>query len=98
MAEVRLHPLALSEFQSAVGWYQQRNPSAAERFAAAVERVLRSIGKHPERYGWFDDEFREAAVARYPYSIIYQVRDSGDVYAAAVAHASREPCYWRQRV
>ncbi len=70
--------MALNEFQAAVAWYQQRNPSAAERFAAAVEQVLRSIGKQPERYGWFDEEFRAAAVARYPYSVIYKVRDSGE--------------------
>ena len=64
--DVILHPLALNEFQAAVGWYQQRNSSTAERFAAAVERILRSIGAQPERYGWFDEEFREAAVGRYP--------------------------------
>ena len=59
---------------------------------------MAQIGEQPDRYGWYDDEFREAVLRRYPYSVVYRVATSGDVQVIAVAHASREPGYWRDRV
>jgi plasmid stabilization system protein ParE len=97
MASVALHPAAQREYQAAVGWYQQRNEAAARRFVAEVDRVLAAIGSQPERYGWYDDQFREALLRRYPYSVVYRVEASGDVLVVAVAHASREPGYWQGR-
>ena len=97
MAEVILHPAALQEFQEAVAWYQQRSAGTAERFASEVQRTLEVIGEQPERFGWYDQEFREAPTRLYPYSLIYRVLPSGDVQIIAVAHASREPDYWRRR-
>lgn len=97
MAEVILHPAALRELQAAVEWYQQRSARAATRFASQIQGTLEAIGGQPERFGWYDHEFREAAAGRYPYSIIYRVLASGDVQVVAIAHTSREPDYWRRR-
>lgn len=98
MANVALHPDAESEYQAAVRWYQQRSQAAARRFVAEVDRILAEIGARPDRFGWYDNEFREAALRRYPYSVVYRVEASGDVQIVAVAHASREPGYWQARV
>jgi hypothetical protein len=62
-----------------------------------VDRILETIASQPERYGWFDDDFREAGLLRFPYSVVYRVEASGDVLVMAVAHASREPGYWQGR-
>ncbi len=97
MANVSLHPSAQREYQAAVGWYQQRSQTAARRFVAEVDRVLAEIGGQPNRFGWYDDRFREAALRRYPYSIVYRVETSGDVLVVAIPHASREPGYWQGR-
>jgi plasmid stabilization system protein ParE len=97
MANVAFHPDAQREYQAAIGWYQQRSAAAAQRFVAEVERVVGVIADHPDRYGWYDDTFREAGLQRYPYSVIYRVEASGDVLVIAVAHASREPSYWQNR-
>jgi len=91
MVNVALHPDAQREYQAAVGWYQRRSQTAAGRFVAAVNRILTEIGAQPDRFGWYDDEFREAVLRRYPYSVVYRVEASGDVLVVAVAHASREP-------
>ncbi len=97
MANVALHPDAQREYQAAIAWYQQRSQSAARRFVAEVDRVVAMIAAQPDRFGWYDDEFREAGLRRYPYTIIYRVETSGDVLVVAVAHASREPGYWQDR-
>lgn len=98
MASVALHPSAQREYQAAVAWYQERNQAAARRFVAEVDRILGTIDSQPERYGWYDDEFREAVLLRFPFSVVYRVEESGDVLVVAVAHASREPGYWQGRV
>jgi plasmid stabilization system protein ParE len=97
MANVAFHPAAQREYQAAVGWYQQRNPAAARRFVAEVDRVMAQISIQPDRFGWYDDEFRETVLRRYPYSMVYRIESSGDVLIVAVAHASREPGYWQDR-
>lgn len=97
MADVAFHPDAQREYQAAIGWYSQRNTAAAHRFVAEVERVVATIGAQPDRYGWYEEPFREAGLRRYPYSVIYRVEPSGDVLVVAVAHASREPGYWQDR-
>jgi toxin ParE1/3/4 len=72
MANVSLHPSAQREYQAAIGWYQERSQAAARRFVAEVDRVLAEIAAQPDRYGWYDDEFREAGLRRYPYSVVYR--------------------------
>ncbi|HEV3440019.1 MAG TPA: type II toxin-antitoxin system RelE/ParE family toxin [Gemmata sp.] len=78
MANVAFHPAAQREYQAAVGWYQQRNPAAARRFVAEVDRVMAQISIQPDRFGWYDDEFRETVLRRYPYSMVYRIESSGD--------------------
>ncbi len=97
MANVAFHPDAQQEYQAAITWYQQRSQSAAQRFVAEVDHVIDVIAAQPDRYGWYDDEFREAGLRRYPYSVVYRVEPSGDVLVVAVTHASREPGYWQGR-
>jgi plasmid stabilization system protein ParE len=97
MAEVVLHPEAQREYRASALWYRHRNPTAARRFVAEFDRVVTEIAGHPERYGWYDDEFREAVMHRFPYRVVDRVEPTGNVLVVAVAHASREPGYWRSR-
>ena len=60
-------------------------------------RLLDEITGRPDRYPYYDSEFREAAVPQFPYSVIYRPLPTGDVQVIAVAHASRAPGYWRDR-
>ena len=60
-----------------------------------MNSILGAIGAQPDRYAWYDQESREAAVSGYPYSVIYRALPSGDVQV--IAHASRAPGYWRDR-
>ena len=97
MAEFTLHPEVRREYRAAVEWYRRRSPEAARRFVAEVDRVMAEIAAHPQRFGWHDDEFREAVTRRFPYVVVYRIEPAGDVLVTAVAHASREPGYWQDR-
>jgi plasmid stabilization system protein ParE len=98
VADLDFHPGARRDIREGFDWYRQRSPAAARRFVAAVDRTLAAVAAQPDRYGWYEPPFREAILIRYPYSVIYRVDDAGDVLVVAVAHASREPGYWQDRV
>ena len=91
------HPEAEDELQVALAWYISRSRRKALRFDRTLDDVMQEIRTHPDRYPRLDREFREAAVPKFPYSVIYRALPSGDVQVVAVAHASREPGYWRDR-
>ena len=91
------HPEADAEASEAVRWYTARSPRKAVRLDAALDGVFDEIARRPDRYPRLDPEFREASVPRFPYSVIYRELPTGDVEVIAVAHASREPGYWRGR-
>jgi len=91
------HPEAEDEFETAQLWYFSHSQRSAKRFAAAVDRVVERFRVQPDRYPLYDAEFREAGLSDYPYSVIDRALPSGDVQVIAVAHASREPGYWRDR-
>jgi len=42
-------------------------------------------------------QVRKRTVTRFPYSVVYSARDGG-IYVSAVAHNSRRPFYWRDRI
>jgi plasmid stabilization system protein ParE len=87
---------ASEELAAAIEWYEQRRPGlGAELYEAIVERV-ELIRTHPALGALRGDALptRQLRVARFPYKIVYRVREL-DIYVVAVAHLSRRPNYWK---
>jgi plasmid stabilization system protein ParE len=97
MAEVVFHPETLREYRAAIAWYRRRSLPSARRFVTEVDLVVMQLAAHPQRYAWYDKEFHEAVIHRFPYSMIYRIEPNEDVFVMALVHASREPGYWRGR-
>lgn len=91
-----IHADARDEYAAAYAWYEERNPGAALRFAAAIEKALRLIPQTPELWGKIDDEHRRCVVKGFPYAIIYLVHEEL-VHVIAFAHSRRRADYWQQR-
>ncbi len=89
---------ASEELTEAVRWYEQRRSGLGGEFYDAVVRTIDLIRANPEigapRAGTFRS--RKFRVPRFPYNIVYRVRES-DIYVVAVAHTRRRPGYWRDR-
>jgi plasmid stabilization system protein ParE len=94
--EIRFHPEAQAEYQTALAWYQVRSPQAAMRFEAETERVLGLIAANPSMFPKYDEESRFVTLRRFPYSVVYQVQPD-QIYIVALAHSRRSPGYWRGR-
>lgn len=97
---VRLGEHAAAEFAEAVRWYEERTPGVGVKFLAAVQQALRRIETRPEAGSPVPRSQRSAArrvvLRRFPYQLIYYVRDS-EIAVVAVAHTKRRPGYWKRR-
>lgn len=92
---------AEAELLSAVLFYEDRQEGLGQDFFERVSETIESIARDPRRYPLYEGKrlsrvFRRAAVNRFPYIIVYQVRDD-EPLVVAVAHSSQQPGYWEGR-
>jgi plasmid stabilization system protein ParE len=94
---VRRHPEAEAELLAAIEWYDDEAELGAEVLAEVREFSAR-IADAPESFPPDSEieEVRRARLKRFPYSLIFTVRDE-EIFIVAVAHVRREPGYWRTR-
>ena len=88
---------AREEFDNAFDWYAHRSIGAAIGFASEVDAAVELITTYPNRYPGTYAGCQCCALGRYPYLVIYyQTQDK--VIVVAIAHAKRNPGYWRDRL
>ena len=97
MTRVTFHPEAEAELDNARTWYRERNQVAGRAFVAEVLSALKSIAETPEAWPRTRANERRFVFKRFPYSIIYRLREN-EVFITAVAHQRRRPGYWRGRM
>jgi toxin ParE1/3/4 len=94
---VEYHEGASADVKSAVAWYQKRSPSAAADFIEELRRAVETIRQAPDRWPLGKNGTRRFLLWRFPFSIIYSEQESV-ITIWAVAHGSRRPAYWAQRL
>ena len=92
------HEEAAAEYDAAFDWYRERSPDAALKFDAEVDRALAHIMEAPRRWATGPHSTRRFLLRQFPFTLIYRERTSGNIQVVAVAHTSRRPGYWRQRL
>lgn len=96
MRTVQFHPEADQELIEAREWYDARSEVAAQAFSLEVDHAIGRILEAPLRYPIGRRGERRFVLDRFPYTILYRVRES-HVFITAVAHQSRRPGYWHHR-
>jgi toxin ParE1/3/4 len=97
---VQLHPQARVELQESVNFYRNRGGEHwAERFKQRVAEGLNVIASKPEGH---PPETGLAGVQKlrlkqFPFSLIF-VNRTDYVWVVAIAHGSRRPGYWKNRI
>lgn len=94
--ELRLHQDALRELNDAAGYYDHESAGLGSVFVDEVEAGFARIRMHPDAAPEVASGVRKLALARFPYSLVYESREDS-VRILAVAHQRRRPHYWRGR-
>jgi toxin ParE1/3/4 len=90
------HRLAQAELNDAAQYYERQAPGLGLAFVDEVERCLQRIGDHPDAGMLVAGSIRRRLVDRFPYAILYRVRDDA-IRVLAVMNLKRRPNYWTGR-
>lgn len=96
--KLRLRLVARHELLDAAQWYlTDGGPAVAEQFECAAERALDLLQFMPKIGRPSFPNGRTWALKHFPYTLVYRVKDDV-ITVMAVAHQSREPGYWADRL
>jgi len=95
--EIRLLKPAQTEMDDAIVWYEEQFSGLGIEFLDEILETFKRIKLNPDAWRSFSDRTRRCLVHRFPYGIIYQIRDNG-ILVIAIAHLHRKPDYWKDRV
>jgi len=91
-----IHEAAEAEINEAADFYDLRSPGLGSAFIDEVQYAIGKIAEFPEAAPLIQDRVRKRHIARFPYSLVYSVRQD-EIRVLAVAHHRRRPFYWRSR-
>lgn len=95
----KYHDVAEAELLEAIAWYDTHaGRDVGERFARAVQSTLEQASRYPLSLVCIGPPYRRAPLSDFPIVAIYEVLDDASIFVLAIAHASREPNYWRDRI
>jgi toxin ParE1/3/4 len=92
------HPEADQEIEAAFDWYAERSVNAAENFMGELGHAVDQIMATPERWANYMFGTRRYIMKRYPFILVYRLKDRQTIQIIAVAHGHRNPGYWQHRV
>ena len=93
----RFHEAAEVELTEALVYYDDKAFGLGDQFLAEIKAATRHIEQHPEIAPVIDAGVRVKVLVRFPYSLVYVV-EPNELYIVAVAHQSRRPAYWLDRL
>jgi toxin ParE1/3/4 len=95
--KISLHAQAELELVEGAAYYAlEAGAEIASAFISEFDRSAKLLGEFPMLGSTWRGRIRRLPLRRFPYSIVYYVRDS-EVRILAVAHQRRRPGFWRGR-
>jgi len=94
---IRFLTMAETEVDEAVSWYHEQSEDEGLKFLDELDRAVRVVSAYPLIAAEIEPDIRSFFFRRFPYSLIYGI-DEEAIIVIAVAHQSREPGYWVDRV
>ncbi len=91
------HPEARLEYREAAAFYEGRRPGLGAAFTREIEAASDEILAAPDRWRLIEQDVRRCLAHIFPYGVLYTVEDDF-ILIIAVAHGSRKPGYWHDRL
>ena len=93
----RIETAAEAELAEAAEWYDATRVGLGAELLDEFDSGVRRIVEFPHAWQPLSPRTRQHQLHRFPYAIVYQVRDD-EIVIVAVAHLRRQPRYWRGRI
>jgi plasmid stabilization system protein ParE len=87
---VVFRPIATTELEEAINWYNRKKPGLGTDFRRLVEQTIERIAATPLRFRPVDQHTRRALLRRFPYTIHFAV-ELDTIIVLAVFHTRRNP-------
>jgi len=78
-------------------FYEATSDGLGYDFLDDVQKAIDRVRKFPQIGELVDSELRQSLLYRFPFSLIYKLKENV-VVVVAVAHHGRRPGYWKSRV
>jgi plasmid stabilization system protein ParE len=88
---------ALEDLEEATRFYFHEDPNVELRFAECIDNAIEQVASRPNSWPTTAGDIRRYVVEVFPYSLIYSI-EVDHVLILAVAHQSRDPEYWKDRI
>ena len=85
------------EFDEAKAYYNEERGGLGFEFEDEIKQALERIKNYPEAWTPLSKRTRRCQVHRFPYSIVYEVRDDL-LIIVAIQNNHRKPESWRARL
>ena len=86
---VRFHDEAEAELDVAVDWYEKQSAGLGWRFHSIVTETVKKIAKNPTFYGICFEDYRDVALKKFPYRIVFKIVENS-VIVYAIFHGHRD--------
>ena len=93
----RFHEAAREELAEAISYYEGKTAGLGTRLLDEVRAAARYIEERPSAAPVIDLGVRAKVLVRFPYSLMYVI-ETHELFIVAVAHHSRRPGYWADRL
>jgi plasmid stabilization system protein ParE len=88
---------ARRELHEAIEYYEQQRPGLGREFRDEVYATVDRIKALPAAWRPMSPNTRRCPTRRFPYGVIYAV-ERDELVIIAIAHAHRDPNYWKDRI
>src|SRR5258708_7489018 len=95
--KARFHDAAQVELAEAVDYYDEKTDGLGGRLLAEIRAATRRIEQYPEIAPEIDHAVRGKVLSTFPYTLMYVI-DPDELFIVAVAHHSKNPGYWVDRL
>ena len=85
------------ELDDTIEYYNYEVLGLGDAFLTEVLKALDRIGEFPEAWHSCSKRARRCQTRRFPYGIIYQIREQ-EILIVAIANLHRKPDYWKDRI
>lgn len=95
---VELHPAAEIDLLGIMEYYEQEaGPEIASDFYREFHSYANLIGEWPESFARQNPRIRRANLNRFPYHILFEIRQDNSIQILVVKHDHRNPSFGTRR-